>query len=470
MRSKSRVNSFNPWKQAKKEFTDFASYFLPTDDIWASSGTGDDSIPSLAYFEWLCERRVGVAYKIARKPADDAMRNRFTIRDFNGQEVNDDDILDWLEDTDFYNQLVQALYYERCYGTSFLMKYYTESDREQEDLTKPVKNKARPIAFQAFPPTLMVPIDTYKSQWLDTDPQKWTLQGGTYKTGKIDASRVHVFMTRRVSNRWRGLSVFEPIWISLMSYFQALIYLLRGFSEMGNVIPVWLIDSMEDDLDSLWDERESLLGEMKMNGKFIGKAGDTFQFPNTNLGKGINEIMEQWKEDISAGTNLPLPILFGRVTAAGLSGAAYLMAERYYWNEIANIQASLSDDVIRIIREAGFKSIDHKKRIDWNLSITKTDQQRLLDEGMEIQNLILKEDLIQRQINTSMMLEQYKQMQKTGNFTMGMNEQGENEQPQQQENKEKQVSKEPKRDFVIESILNGRKEQMDYLWGARKVA
>jgi hypothetical protein len=342
------------------------------------------------------------------------------------------------------------------------MKYFTESDRENEDFSEPVKEGKRPIGFQAFPCTIMAPIDVYNGKWLDTNPQKWELQGGIYKTGKIHPSRVHVFMSRRTPNRWRGLSVFEPIWIPLMSYFQAQIYMLRAFAELGNVIPMWLIDS-PNDINDLWTDRSNLLDEMKMNGKFIGIKGDEFVFANTKIGQGLNELMEIWKEDIAAGSNLPVPIIWGRVTAAGLSGAAYLMAERYYWNEIANIQSSFSDDVIRIIRDAGFKSIDNKKRIDWNLAITKTDQQRLLDEGMQIQNEILKEELIQRRLQTTQMIDLYKQGQPINGEQMNLNE---NEEKPKQESKQAQQ----KKDFVIEEILKSRREIHEYLWGARKVA
>jgi len=486
---KSRVKN-NPWRYQKQQYDDFASHFLPTDDIWASSGTGVDTVPSLQYFSWLAEKRIGVAYKIARKPAEDAVRNRFTIRDFKGDEVDDDDILDWMEDTDLYNQLVEAFYYERVYGCSFMMKYFSESDKDKDDLSKPAPSNKRPVAFQAFPPTHMSPVNVHQTNWLGTNPQKWDLIGGDYNIGKIHHSRVHVFMSRRVPDRWRGLSVFEPIWIPLMSYFQAMIFMLRAFSEMGNVIPVWLIDDLGEDALDLWTQYSSLLDEMKMNGKFVGKKGDEFTFPTTNIGQGLPDLMEMWKEDISAGTNLPLPILFGRVTAAGLSGAAYLMAERYYWNEIANIQASFSDDIIRIIRDAGFKTIDRKKRIDWNLAITKTDQQRLLDEGMMLQNEILKEDLLQRRLQTSVMAEQYK------NGTLGQEpEQGNEEEKEdivgqssymcskckKRHNKGSKLYNEHKkyatnsslskeRDFIIEAIINSRAELTKELWGARKVA
>lgn len=491
----------NPWQKQFTQYNDFQSYFLPTDDIYASSGSGDDTLPALAHFQFLAEQRIGVPWKIARKPAEDAVRNEFTIRDRSGEEVIDDKLFDWLHDpvVDFYNQLMLALYFERVYGTGFLMTYFTDSDKDNEDFSEPAPKGKRPVSYQAFPPTVMTPINVYKTTWLGSNPQKWDLNGGTYNTSRIDHTRVHVIMTRPSANRWRGLSVFEPIWIPLMSYFQAQIYMLRAFSEMGNVIPAWIVDS-EDDQYEIINKYADLLDEMKMNGKYVGKKGDEFIFQNTNIGAGLENLMEMWKEDISAGSNIPMPILFGRVTAAGMSGAAYLMAERYYWNEISNIQHSLSDDVIRIINAAGFKSIDYKKRVDWQLAITKTDQQRLLDEGMQIQNEMLKEDLLQKQLQTAMMMDQYNAQKQNPQKGQNNSNQGQSNGSSDQEDasgnglasytcskcnkmhyKGSKIFEEHRkyatgignkeRDFVIEKILEERtKINNEYMWGARKVA
>lgn len=383
--------------------SDFANTFLPTDDIYAASGTGTDDYASLVHFEWLAERRVGVAWRLTKKPAEDAMRNRFRIVDFMGEIIEREDIMEWCEKTDFYNQLAQALYYERVYGAAFLIKYYTENDGENQKMEEQAPDKA-PVAFQAFPPTQMSPVEVSRTSYLDTDPQTWDVQGGQYNSARIHHSRVHVFMTRRVAHRWRGLSVFEPIWIAIMSYFQALIYLQKAFAKLGTVIPYWLVEAT-DDIDAIYDIKADLLDDMKMNSLYIGKVGEEFGFAPTQLSSGLVEMMEIWKEDIAAGCSFPLPIIFGRAQASGMGSQMYLVFERYYWNEIANIQASISDDVLQIFKDAGFKDLD-RKRIDWQLAIQKTDQQRLVDEGMQIENEILKEQYVQMQIQTMMLLDQ----------------------------------------------------------------
>lgn len=421
--------------------------------MYASSGTGDDSVPGLSAFEWLAEQRIGVGPKITRKPAEDAIRGRFTIRDFQGKEYIDEDLMDWMEDPniDFYNVLVQALYYERVFGIAFIMKYYTESDREKADFSKPAPKGKKPVGLQAFPPTLMSPVDEYRTTWLDTNPQKWDLQGGLYNAGRIHHTRVHVLMTRRSATRWRGLSIFEPIWIAIMSYFQAQIYTLRAFSEMGNVIPTWLIDDPLDDLEELWTERASLLGEMKMNGMFIGKKGDEFIFPTTNIGAGLKDLVEGWKEDISAGTNIPVNLLWGRITASGIGQGGYQVQERYYSNELGNIQSQITDDVIRFLAQCGFPEVGVKKWLDWKLTITKTDEQRLMDEGMEIQNEILKEQLMQSRLETDFMMK---------NAQEGKPLDGKEMEPE--------GSKPKKTDFFAEAIKLKRLQRLEEMRGERK--
>ena len=64
------------------------------------------------------------------------------------------------------------------YGCSFLVKYYTENDRELEDLSKSPYEKGKtrePIAFRAFSPLQMWPTNY---QDFPKDPQKWKVRGG----------------------------------------------------------------------------------------------------------------------------------------------------------------------------------------------------------------------------------------------------------------------------------------------------
>jgi hypothetical protein len=365
----------------EKKTEDF-DYFLPTDDAMANSGTGEDLSGSWSQYEYLSEQRIGIGPKVTMFPAKDAILNGFKFLDKKtGEEVKTPKIDKWVEDTDFLNEFAQAIYYERVYGISFLLMYFSEDDKARGVLNTEIKkSEGQPVAFEAHAPTILTPIDTYKSDKLNKNPQKWNLRGGYFNPQEIHYSRVRVLMSRPKTNRWYGLSIWEPIWDSSIPYYQALIFLLRGFAKWGNTIAKYIIP-LDEDLEDLYTKYGDVIEEMKMNGTYIGPAGSDISFEPTQLGTGLREMMDIWIEDISSGTGIPVPILMGRVVASGLGNNGYAIMERYYWNMIQKIQRSFTDDVLAILKVAGFDTKDLK--LDWNLSITKTDMQRLEEELME---------------------------------------------------------------------------------------
>jgi len=419
-RGTARMNSRNNWNLYHKNIVDFKNTFFPTrkvedfpsffdpaGDITSTSGTLSDDQPGVSQFKWLFEKRLGVTNNISSKPAEDAVKMKFRLAKYNGEidEKLTEEIMDWLEDPDlkFWDQLALALTFERVYGIGILVKYYTKDDKENNLLETEAPKNTKPIAFQAFPPDVMTPINTDKSVWLGSDPNEWDWHGGTIGPSKIDHSRVQVIMTRPSTTRWRGQSLYEAIWIPLLLYFQVFVFMLRHFTKWGNIIPKYMIEG-EEDLDTIWTLYADLIEEMKMNGVFLGRKGDELDFAPSGTAQGINELMEILKEEIAARTRIPVIVTFGRTSNAGLGSAGYLLAQMEYWGEVANIQRSISDDIMRIIKLAGFNI--KGRRLDWMLTINKTDQQRLIDEGMEIENEIMKEQYIQAQIQTMMLLEQ----------------------------------------------------------------
>ena len=453
------IKTYLPQKEYKyesqqtKDFlrTDFIDYLLPTEDAWSSSGSGQDFSGSWSQFEYLSERRIGLGPKITRFPAEDAVREGFKFINKKTQEVvpltnvysrydKKLSVEKWLKDTDFKNSFAKAIYMERVFGISFLIPYFSENDKEKGVLSKAYKeSEGYPKAFESIAQTVAAPLDYYESTKLDKDPQKWSIRGGYYDPQEIHYSRVRVLMSRPVIGRWYGLSIWEPIWDSGIPYYQALIFLLRGFSKWGNMIVKYLIDQ-EGDLSELYDDHVDLVEEMKMNMTFIGPRSTDIGFENTQLATGLRDMMEIWIEDISAGTGIPVNILMGRVVSSGLSGVGNLVAERYYWNTIKKIQQAFTDDVQWCLELAGFDLTDLE--IDWNLAITKTDQQRLIDEGLQIENEIMKERLIQERVMTDRVIS------------------GEAFEDEQQEggNGDANKPKQQKTDFILETIKKRRAE------------
>ena len=396
------VKNYLPQVRYKNEH-DFVKYYLPNEDKFQTAGSGEDLSGSWSQYEYLAERRIGLGPNITMFPAKDAVKEGFQMLNHKTREViKRDDIYDFMEDTDFLNELARVIYFERVYGIGFLISYYSKNDKDRGILNDPVKkSEGRPVAFEALPPTVTSPIDSYRSDKLDKNPQKWSLQGGLYDPQQIHFSRVRVFMSRPVVTRWFGLSLFERIWDSIIPYYQALIYLLRGFSKWGAMIPKIVLPE-DGDLDELFDKNIEVVEEMKANGAFIFPAGTTIDFMPTQLATGLREMMDIWIEDISSGTGIPVPKLMGRVVASGISGAGNLVAERNYWSMIKKIQLDFTDDVRAILIFAGFDL--EKQDMNWKLAITKTDQQRLIDEGLEIENELMKEQLIQAKVLSDRMI------------------------------------------------------------------
>lgn len=395
------VRTYLPQHKYKNEATDF-SYFLPTDDSFANSGSGVDFSGSWSQYLYLAEKRIGIGPKITKACAEDAVREGFQFLDVKSREVVErDKIFEWVKNTDLINELAKVIYFERVFGIGFLISYYGKNDKKEGILGTEQKPGKKPIAFEALPPTVLSPQNVYLSDRLDKNPQKWDLIGGINDPQVIDHTRVRVFMSREVIGRWYGLSMFEPIWDSVIPYYQALIFLLKGFSKWGNHVPEVIIPE-DDTVEAVFDKHIDVVEDMKQNGTFIFPRGTELKFTNTQLATGLRELIEIWLEDISAGTGVPVAIMMGRVVSAGLGGMGYLVAERNYWNNEKKIQLAFTDDVTAIIKFAGFKM--DKQEINWHLAVTKTDQQRLMDEGMELENEIMKERLIQEKVMTDNML------------------------------------------------------------------
>lgn len=396
------VKTFLPKRKHDHE-GDF-SYFLPTDDAFASSGSGIDFSGSWSQYEYLAERRIGVGPRITRACAEDAVREGFQFMNVKSREVIErDKVFEWIKNTNFINELATVLYYERVYGVGFLISHYGPNDKKDGILATEQTKGKKPIGFEAMPPTVMTPVNVHESTKLDKNPQNWDLQGGLFDPTSVHHTRVRVFMTRPTISRWYGLSIFEPIWDSIIPYYQALIYLLKGFSKWGNMIPKVIIPE-EDTVNAVFDKHVDVIEDMKANGTFIFPRGTDFDLVSTQLATGLRDMMEIWIEDMSAGTGVPVPQMMGRVVSSGLSGAGYLVAERNYWNNEKKIQLSITDDVTEILKFAGFKM--EEEELVWHLAVTKTDQQRLMDEGMALENEIMKERLMQEKLMTDNMLAQ----------------------------------------------------------------
>jgi len=198
------------WNKITNTRSDFKKFYSPTDNIYTSNPSGRDSLrPALTDMQAVMDSRIGWGQKITRGLARAAIRNRMEFVDILTDKVVlsgiVDDIKRWSLKSGFWNAFEDCLAYERCFGTAFLVYYWSKDD---DFSTPPPKNK-QPISFQAFPPTVLYPQNITETGLLDYDTDVWNFSGGVFSQTEIHKDRVYVLTTRPVPFDWLGLSIFN---------------------------------------------------------------------------------------------------------------------------------------------------------------------------------------------------------------------------------------------------------------------
>ena len=395
---------------------DFQQFYSPSDDIYGESRSGNDSRPSWADLERLGNERCGFGWQLTKGLAADAVRNGFEFVTYDGKIEPKEDIFKWTIKSDFHNQLEDLVRYERIYGASFFMKYWGKND----DYSKPAP-KRPPTKFQAFPPTILTPINLTDTKYLDYDAETWDFQGGNNTSVEIHRSRVHVLITRPSPYAWWGLSIFEPIYLSASGYLNLMINGMKMMAKYGNVVTSFTMAEENPSLE-LYQEYEELINEFKAAYTFILGKGEEINFQDTKISNGLQEFAEFLKEDISSGSGVPLNALFGRAVSGGIGGAGALTAERGKIQTISNIQHNISDDVWKIISDCGWNIDDLMVR--FRLDLQKTEMAKHEERSMELQNFILEEQLKTLQLGNMMQAMQMQEMVKNPELMMGLGQPG----------------------------------------------
>jgi hypothetical protein len=377
---------------------DFNNFYNARDNISSSSGTGVQSdAQSMQELHFLSEKRLGVGYHITEGVSEDSLFNWWQPKkvDTLNTRVNIPGLNKWIVDSDFKNQAIIWNTHRRRYGIGLLCKFWTANDQ----MELPAPNKP-PKAFQVISPLYMGILNTYQTRYIDYDEELWKFQGGNIRPRAIHRSRIEVIRGTPQQDTYRGLSVLEPIYLPLICYYNAIIYITRGLSKWGNMVPVLKSGSVIPTPEE-YTKFLTLMEQFVMNGFFFLGKDDDMQYPNTNIGQGLFQTLEIMKEEIASGTRIPMNKLFGRAESGGIGGEGALTAERTYLNLLANEQTKISDDIIRIIKSAGFDF--EGLELDWNLALQKTREQELMEERMELENKALK-------LNNSMQSQEIKML------------------------------------------------------------
>ncbi len=381
---------------------DFNNWYSATEDISKSSGTGTQgSSQNMLELRFLAEKRLGVGNAVTHGFAEDALFNWFNAKkvDTKNTTVSVPGFNKWVVESDFKNQSILWDAHKRTYGIGLLCKFWTQHD----DMSQPAPHKP-PRNFQVISPLYIAPLNTHETRFIDYDEEMWKFMGGNLKVKQIHRSRIEVIRGAPQQDTYRGLSVLEPIYLPLICYYNSIVYLTRGLAKHGNMIPVMHSGSVTPTPDE-YTNFLALMREFVMNGFIFVGRDDKIEYPNSNVGTGMYSTLEILKEEISSGTRIPLNQLFGRSESGGISGTGNLTAERKYLNNLANEQTKISDDMIRIFTQAGFDF--EGKELMWNLALSKTREQQLIEEQMELNNSILKMQVkMMKKENTMMKAQQ----------------------------------------------------------------
>lgn len=318
---------------------DFQSFYQPSDNIYSSSAqSGNNDRPSFSDLEMLANERTGIGKYFTKTFASKTTRNGFDFYDWNNNLIKKPEVFKSLFQAKFFTEQIHWVNYELIYGTSFLLKYW--SDHDKYDTPPP---KTPPRAYRAFPPTLMSPANISDTEMLWEDEEKWEFYGGKYKSFKIHPDRIEILNTRPNPYDWIGFSIFEPIYLSACGYMNLIVNSIKMVAKYGNVVTAFTMNVPNPSLE-MYNEYKELVESMKANLTFILGKEEEIQFLDTKISNGLMEMAEVFKEDMAAGTGLPLNSVYGRSDGGGLSGAGALISKQTELETMSAYQEDLADN------------------------------------------------------------------------------------------------------------------------------
>ena len=401
-----------PVKYKEQLTLDYANFYTPLDDMYGDASGGDlwyeyGRVP-VSHLMALCSKRIGVAFAACNRPARDVFDNGFDIvkkSDPEGDPLDDNktvkEIMKFDRKVRFQRKLVEIVDFCNRSGLGHLVvdEYEKEDHNNQKWLGGTQWSgqapPTRPTRFQTFSTEFMTPINVYETKYLDYNRDKWDFRGGLH--GKqIHHSRTYPLELYREEVGLRGLALPELCFTSCMCYLNMAYYILKGLSQLGtytvgiqSVNPVPTTAEIEAYLENL--------DLMMANNFFVMGSGASLVVENTasKIGQGINDIMEFYKEDMSAAWCFPKNQLFGRAQGGGLEGAGAIVSkEDYLGSNLSPLMSIMSYETMWILTEmCGFEDLDDKD-VRFNIDAHKTEGQRLDEE-------IMRQQLEQQKVITS---------------------------------------------------------------------
>lgn len=301
----------------------------------------------------------GIARKIIKAPADEAVRAGFELRDGTTPLLQDADIQSVLEDLRVQEVFSAALAWDRLYGGAAILMLVNDGGTLEDPLNEEqIKAVEGLEVFE--PPEIQVHESYYYDDPYNPNygkPEFYTLIGYNGNSFLVHESRLLVFkggiiptQKRRMRDGWGG-KVLDELRENLLQYSAGNSLALMALSRMSQGI--LKLDGLTNNLENEETEkfvqaRLQLIDMVRhlMNTIAIDKEDD-YDLKNMSLA-GVKEIIEQFETALSAASDIPVTVLFGR-SPGGLNSTGKADMENYY-NLVRRIQERvLKPKLVRLI-------------------------------------------------------------------------------------------------------------------------
>lgn len=316
----------------------------------------------------------GIANKVISAPANEAVRAGFCLKDGKTDLDSNDHIQSLFEDLDGQVAFATALSWDRLYGGGAILMLIDDGGTLEEPV---YENQIKKIdKLEVFEAPDINSHETYF--YMDPHdpnygtPEFYTITGYNGGSFLVHESRLLLFKGGTISNRRRRMNngwggrVFDQVQQDLVRYDSSLSLSLMLLSRLSQGI--LKLDGMTSLLQNDFGEQQVQkrlqlidMARHLMNTIAIDSA-DEYDQKNLTV-SGVKDLMEQFQVALSAATDIPVTVLFGR-SPSGQNATGHSDFENYY-NMVERIQQRvLRPRLSRLIYIMGLAS-------DYGLSLPK---------------------------------------------------------------------------------------------------
>lgn len=289
----------------------------------------------------------GIAQKIIKAPADEAVRAGFVIKD--GDSVVDDNsnVQSALEDLQLQSKMAEALAWDRLYGGAAIVMLIDDGGELDEPLAiNRVRKIDKLLVFDAqdIDRNNVVFYDDPRSPHYGM-PEVYGIVGYNGNSFTVHESRLLLFDGGMVSNRKRrqqngwGATIFDGVQDFIQHYATSLSLSNMALHRLSQSVVklAGLSTLLSNDFGEQQVQRRLQAIDMArhMMNSLALDSEDEYDLKNLSLA-GIPAIVEKFENALCAATDIPATILFGR-SPEGQNSTGHSDFENYY-NMIGRIQ------------------------------------------------------------------------------------------------------------------------------------